>query len=257
MFFVYWERDKNEDPDVSKKEPDWIDWKPISDPEEYRKMFNAPAGVKAAGEASTAYLANPSCAEKIFRFNPEMKIIAILRNPVSRAFSNYLMYVRMGHEEKDFKEVVQEELNGQRNYLPQGRHYIKLGFYHDALKTYFDVFGRDKVKVYLMEDLKNRPEWLFQDVFRFLGVDDTFVPNTSEKLNVNEKVTKNNAFKRFLIRLAYNSRFMNYIPKSWTRPKGEVLKLDESLRIQLRDHYRDEILKLQELLGRDLSAWLK
>ena len=157
MFFLFDKENEKSNKAVDSKEPKWENWKHVTSVDEYKKMFVAPTGIKAAGEASTAYLANPQCAARIHEFNPKMKIIAILRNPVSRAFSNYLMYVRIGHESKSFSKVIKEELNGKRDYLPQGRHYLQLGFYHDSLRTYINTFGKENVKIYLIEELKEKP----------------------------------------------------------------------------------------------------
>lgn len=257
-FFVNWDEERDgagTKPDP--KEPNWKDWRPISSLAEYREMFQVPAGMKAAGEASTAYLANKECAAKIFRYNPDMRIIAILRDPVSRAFSNYLMYVRLGHEDKEFSVAVEEELSGKRGYLPQGRHYLSLGFYHESVSEFIRVFGKERVRVYLTEELKHHPAELFADAFGFLGVDPSFVPDTSRKSNVNNKVTFHSPTKRLLVRLAYNSIVRKCIPRSWVKPSGEEIRLDDSIRRRLRDLYREDTLKLQDLTGKNLSAWLE
>jgi hypothetical protein len=257
MFFLFYDEEKKEKAAVHEKEPEWVDWKPISDLGEYKKMFNAPAGVKAAGEASTAYLANPVCAARIYKFNPGMKIIVILRNPVSRAFSNYLMYVRLGHEKKAFRTVVKEELGGKRAYLPQGRHYLQLGYYHDSLKTYIDQFGKENVKVYLIEELKERPEWLFEDVFTFLGVDPSYKPDVSEKFNVNEKVIRLNLYGDLIKRAVNSVRYSRFVPRFIKRYLNAEIRIDAGSKEQLKRLYREDILNVQKLIGKDLSAWLK
>jgi hypothetical protein len=257
MFFLFNDSERKKNKPVESKEPDWKHWKSVSDPEEYRAMFETPPGIKAAGEASTAYLANPACAQRIYDFNPRMKIIAILRNPVSRAFSNYLMYVRLGHEPKSFKACVDEERNGKRDYLPQGRHYLELGYYSDALSTYISRFGKENVKVYLIEELKEKPLWLFRDAFEFLGVDPSFTPDVSEKFNVNENVTRQNSFMKLMTRVVSHRHISKIIPGGMKKFFNRELKLDDKLRSELRELYRDDIIKLQALTGKDLSAWLK
>lgn len=257
MFFLFNDKDRKKNEAVESKEPNWKNWTTVSDPEEYKRMFITPGGIKAAGEASTAYLANPDCAGRIYEYNPEMKIIAILRNPASRAFSNYLMYVRLGHESKSFSKVVKEELNGERDYLPQGRHYLKLGYYYDSLLTYINTFGKENVKVYLIEELKEKPQWLFHDAFEFLGVDSSFVPDVTIKYNVNEKVTHSNTLRKFLVRISNSKRFSKFVPAGIKKSVNKELKLDDNLRKQLRDMYKEDILKVQDLIGKDLSSWLK
>lgn len=257
MFFVHYKNERPRNEKVESKEPEWNKWKPINDLEEYKKMFIVPPGTKAAGEASTAYLANPECAKKIFEFNQKIKIIAILRNPVSRAFSNYLMYVQIGHESKKFTTVMNEELEGRRGYLPQGRHYLKLGYYADSLAEYYKTFGKENVKIYLMEELKEKPEWLFRDAFEFLGVDPGFRPDISRKHNVNEKVMHTNAIKRLLVRAAKSKKYSKFVPAFIKESVNRELKLDEKCREVLRKLYREDILKVQALTEKDLSAWLK
>lgn len=259
MFFLFNDMTGKEQKkaEVDAKEPEWQNWKPISSVEEYQKMFVAPPGIKAAGEASTAYLANPVCAERIARYNPSMKIIAILRNPVSRAFSNYQMYVRLGHESEKFEKVLEDELKGARKHLPQGRQYLALGYYADSLAEYIRVFGKENVKIYLIDDLKNKPEWMFEDAFRFLGVDPTFKPDVREKFNVNENVMLNTPLTKNFRRIDNRLKLSAILPASWKRGLRGELVLDEKMRTKLRDLYRNDVIRVQELSGRDLSSWLK
>lgn len=257
MFFLFNEPERKKKESVDSKEPDWKNWHVVSDPDEYRRMFQAPPGIKAAGEASTAYLANPECAQRIYDFNPGMKIIAVLRNPVSRAFSNYLMYVRLDHESKSFEACVREELSGRRDYLPQGRHYLKLGYYYDSISTYIKRFGKENVKIYLIDELKEKPLWLFHDAFEFLGVDPSFVPDVREKYNVNENVVHYNSFRKFLSGASRQRYLARIIPSRLKKFLNRDLKMDDKLRNELCDLYREDILKLQELIGKDLSFWLK
>ena len=88
----------------------------VNDIEDYQALFQGVSNEKAIGEASTAYLHCPWCAERIKQYIPDVKLIAILRDPIERAYSNYLMYVRWGLETLDFPEAVrQEETMGNRN----------------------------------------------------------------------------------------------------------------------------------------------
>lgn len=258
MFFLFNDMTGKEQKqaEVDEKEPEWQNWKPISSVEEYRKMFVVPPTIKAAGEASTAYLANPVCAERIARYNPDMKIIAILRNPVSRAFSNYQMYVRLGHESEKFPKVVADELAGKRKHLPQGRHYVELGYYADSIAEYIRVFGKQNVKVYLIDELREKPEWMFADAFAFLGVDTSFRPDIREKFNVNENVMLNTTFTKNFRRIDNRLRLTSVLPASWKRALRGELVLDADTKRKLKDLYRKDILRVQELTGKDLGAWL-
>ncbi len=213
--------------------------------------------MKAAGEASTAYLANPFCAERIAKFNPAMKIIAILREPVSRAFSSYLMYVRLGHEKDSFSNVVEKELSGKKSDLPQGQQYLRLGYYADSISEYQRVFGKENVKIYFNEELKNHPQELFYDVFQFLSVDISFEPDVREKFNVNENVSMRGAMQDFIYRAGNKSGISKLLPSSVQKKLRGELFLNDKMKAKLHELYRDDVIKLQFIAGKDLSHWLK
>lgn len=256
MFFLFWDK-YEQDKKTDHAEPEWLNWKPISSLEVYQRMFVVPPHIKAAGEASTAYLANPRCAERIHDFNPQMKIIAVLRNPVFRAFSNYQMYVRLGYEKEKFEACVEQELSGNRGHLPQGRHYVQLGYYGQALARYYTIFGEENVRVYLNEELRDKPEWLFRDAFNFLGVDATFKPNVTEKFNVNENVTLRNGFQNLLVSADRKIPFTKVLGKTIrSRIYGE-LHLSPAMQSKLGNLYRDDVRQLERLAHRDLSHWIR
>jgi hypothetical protein len=70
-----------------------------------------------------------------------------------------------------------------------GKQYLRLGYYADSISEYQRVFGKESVKIYLNEELKNHPQELFYDLFDFLGLDTFFQPDVREKFNVNENVS--------------------------------------------------------------------
>jgi sulfotransferase family protein len=246
---------------LDPNEPDWGkygNWRPVSRLDDYMSLFaHMPAGVKAAGEASTAYLKNPFCAERIAKFNPAMKIIAILREPVSRAFSHYLMYVRLGYEKDSFSSVVDRELSGNKSYLPQGRQYLQQGYYADSISEYQRVFGKKNIKIYLNEELKNHPQELFYDAFHFLGVDTSFRPDVREKFNVNENVSMRGTVQNFIYRAGNKSGISKLLPPFVQKKLRGELFLNDKLKAKLHELYRDDVIKLQSLAGKDLSHWLK
>lgn len=231
---------------------------------DYSALFNDVSGEKAIGEASTAYLHNPYCAESIKKYIPDVKIIVVLRNPVERAYSNYLMYVRWGLETLDFEEAVREEDSRMRNDYPQGWQYIRLGFYYEPLKFYFDVFNRSQIKVFLYEDFCKDSVGMMQDIFHFLDVDESFVPDTSQRHNV-YALPKNNG-ANFPINLLKPIKralktflplgFRRYVAYSIKKIIYNKPKLPAKMHRKLVDVYRQDILNLQELIDRDLSNWL-
>ena len=145
----------------------------------YQHLFRGGSGKKAIGEASHSYLYEPGAAAEIRRYIPEARLIAILRNPIDRAYSHFLHMVQTGTEPlDDFEQALREEevgIHKERTF----QDYIGRGLYYDQLERYFGTFPREQVRVYLYEDLSDAPISTVQDAFRFLKVDDSFVPDVS------------------------------------------------------------------------------
>jgi hypothetical protein len=157
---------------------------------------------------------------------PEAKLIAILRNPIDRAYSAYLHLIRDSRETvTDFGEALRREQARIADRWEHIWHYKHMGLYHEQLTRYYDAFDLDNIKVYLYHDFRTDPLGVLRDVFRFLGVDEAFVPDISARHNASS------------------------LPPDRTPP----LPLD--VRMELHRAFREDILKLQDLLGRDLSCW--
>jgi hypothetical protein len=233
----------------------------------YQHLFRGVSGEKAIGEASHSYLYEPGAAPEIRRYIPEAKLIAILRNPIDRAYSHFLHMVRTGTEPlDDFAQALQEEASIHKERTSQD--YIGRGLYYDQLKRYFGTFPREQVRVYLYEDLSDAPISTVQDAFRFLKVDDSFVPDVSLRRNVSghPKYKTLDGLMRSQSRLKHAAKV--YLPARmrWrlskafddlkTRNLVEPPPLQPEVRRQLIRVYREDILKLQGLIHRDLSGWL-
>src|SRR5919202_6537946 len=156
----------------------------VTDIRTYQHLFRGVSDEKAIGEASHSYLYDPRAVAEIRRYLPQATLIAILRNPVDRAYSHFLHMVRSGTEPlDDFAQALREEeagINKERTF----QDYIGRGLYYNQLKRYFETFPREQVRVYLYEDLSGAPITTAQDAFRFLKVDDSFVPDVSLRRNV-------------------------------------------------------------------------
>jgi sulfotransferase family protein len=221
--------------------------------EDYKSSFAGVSNEPAVGEVSPQYFRCPGAAQRIRDCIPEAKLIASLRNPADRAFSGFLMRIRRGESVKSAYEDL----------TPSASH-VREGFYFQRMKRYFDVFPRTQIKVYLFDEFKQDPTRVMVDLFRFLGVDATFVPDTSPQYNP-ANIPKSRVLNRLfyhpaLIRtsksllpvgahgLAKRVRALNLKPPP---------KLPADLRAELLELYRDDILRLETLLGQDLSIWLE
>ena len=235
----------------------------------YQHLFRGGSGKKALGEASHSYLYEPRAAAEIRRYVPEAKLIAILRNPIDRAYSHFLHMVRSGTEPlDDFAQALREEEVGIHNERTS-QDYIGRGLYYDQLKRYFGIFPQEQVRVYLYEDLSGAPISTVQDAFRFLKVDDSFVPDVSLRRNVSgdPKYKTLDGLLRRQSRIKHAAKI--YLPARmrWrlsktfddlkTRNLAEPPPVQSKVRRQLIGVYREDILKVQELIHRDLSGWLE
>lgn len=240
--------------------------------EEYQALFRGVKDEETVGEASPLYIYAPGTAERIKEYAPEAKVIALLRNPADRAYSSFLHARRIGVEPlTDFTQALREEEERVRGNWAYVFHHHTRGFYYPQLKPYYDLFGRDRVGVWLYEDLRDDPAGVTQAVFRFLGVDDSFLPNTSSRHNpagVPGGAAARTAVKAidaiasaFLETFTSTSRIYPILSKIRQRVQGQILtkpsRIDPKVRSELLETYREDILKLEELIERDLSLWLK
>lgn len=239
---------------------------------DYWQLFSNTENKTSIGEASPLYLSHPNCPALIKEYIPDAKLIMILRNPIDRAYSSYLHMVRTGNEAREFHDALsQEPIESENFWCSRGDYYIRPGFYARQLKLYFNLFDRKQIKIYLYDDFKNDPQHLICDLYRYLGVDDSFKQDLSVKKNVSG-VPKN----RFLYNLSTttfrkicsSNLLLNIIkaifPIKFLRNMKVVIfesslkwpKISKADRDLLLEIYKSDILELQDLINRDLSAWI-
>jgi hypothetical protein len=237
---------------------------------EYEQCFESVKNEKIIGEASPMYLYIDGTAERIKEKIPNVKMLAIIRNPVYRAFSAYTHALRDWKEQaKSFQEAL--ELEQERIDAGWGMlwHYTKAGFYHEQLSRYFRVFDSEQMKVVLYDDLISNVTALLKEIYSFLGVDPKFVADTSSRPNVSG-FPINQKYHKFLHRLFMENNPIKgisrvVIPKS-VRHKAmislrslnlEKRSIPEDIRKDLVKLFYDDIRKLEGLIHRDLSLWLE
>jgi hypothetical protein len=237
----------------------------------YAALFRGVKQEKAVGEASIFYLYLRKAPATIKKYVPHATMFAVLRNPADRAYSNYLHLRRQMREPYTFTRALDEERARIANNWNEFWHYKSLGFYYEQVKRYFETFGRQQVNIYLYEDLQKHPLSVMKNIFEILEIDTSFVPDVSRKYNVSF-LPKNRAFGKLMsyaARVTVGSK--KYLPKTqhWRVRKGlrfidraETLNrvppppMPEDIRNVLLEDYREDILRLEELLQRDLSSWL-
>ncbi|MCP4420171.1 MAG: sulfotransferase [Chloroflexi bacterium] len=235
---------------------------------DYEALFASVTNEKAYGEASVLYLYSPEAPICIKETIPDVKLIAILRNPVERAFSGYLHMLRDGREPlTSFADALAAEDGRVAANWEHQWHYTRLGFYHMQLKRYYDLFPAAQIAVYTYDELKTSPAKLMQQVFRFLDVDDTYMPDFSIRHNVSG-TPKSKALNNFFIRPnRLKDMVRPLLPRAFRRYVGMRAKqynlttdkpeMNPETYAYLTQLYRDEILALKALINKDLPYWLK
>lgn len=236
------------------------DW--VTDIEGYRELF---AGMKpgmAAGEASVSYLYRPGTAERIFQRVPDIRLVAILRNPVERAYSAFSYLRERGTEpHSDFARALAVEDNRVRDNWTHIWHYKRMGFYGQQLARYYGRFDREQIHVLTLDDFGRDPAREMAAVYAHIGVDPSFVPNTAIRHNVSGEprwpilrplLTSNPVTRR--LRPVVVATMSPVVRRVKQRALVKPGVPPAAARV-LAEEYRADVELLSELLGRDLTSW--
>ena len=216
----------------------------------YLTRFEGHAGQTAVGEATPSYLAEPEALDRMASTIPDARLLAVLRDPVDRAYSHYWMEHARARDPRTFEEAIADELAerpGAPDYLARGR-YVR------QLEDVGARFPRAQLQVVLFDDLRDRPQETYADVCRFLGIDDRFVPP-----RLGERVNRYVEFRSLRMR-----RVRRQLPSTWgigrivgrlNAREGPYPPMAPETRAELRRHFAPEITALATWLGRDLSIW--
>lgn len=260
-----------------RKEPAYfMPGKGIDDYDIYLKGFKGAGKSAVIGEASTGYLYDKHAVLEIHNKFPDARIVIILRNPVDMAFSLWNHMRRNGAETKSFEGAISDsEISYRRtddfvksltshelwvDYL-----YLDKALYYDQVKRYLDIFGRKRVKIYLFEDFIDDPVSVCQDVFLFLGIDSTYTPDCRRIANEGGEV-RSRMIKRLFIRREYpilrallplslKVGIREFVKEFNTR-QDKKPRISDSTRTRLDDFFRVDIVKLADLIDKDLTRWL-
>lgn len=236
--------------------------------EEYERLFDGYDPGRVLGEKSVSYLYSDAAPHEIRKRYPDVRIFMILRDPVERAYSDYWHRRRTGVENLDFPEALQAEQNRIRDGARFELHYANYGLYAGRVERYLKLFGRDAVRVFLFEELKEAPGKVCSACFDALGVDPDFqlddfaVHNEGARGDVDWLVGS----LYWMARTPWIvSAVRGVVPDSvrsrvtsWMRDQsagGDYPPMDAGVEKTLREFFRDDIEKLESVLGRDLSGW--
>ncbi|MFX1445537.1 MAG: sulfotransferase [Promethearchaeota archaeon] len=242
----------------------------------YYSIFRKSPKNSIKGEYTPSYMLNPEVAFLIHKHFPDVKIIACLRNPAERAYSDYRYNIQ---ENGRFTRY-----NGFEDTINKDQKFVERGFYYKQLKSYFELFPRENILILFYEDLVKDPIKFIEDVHRFLGLKnvnykpsllnrklsitgsyiikyklpilnsliywlDSKIKNTSKL----RKLIDKSGLENYLLRLRQFNR-MKIIGKN--ENVFSIPPLRASTRSYLLNHiYKEDINKLEKLLNKDLSFW--
>jgi hypothetical protein len=227
----------------------------------YTSYFEKVSSENAIGELSPSYMYPPQVPKRIYEFNPDIKLIFILRNPIDRAYSDYCMNLDHGVFTRDID-----------NEMTTSSRIVHQGLYFKQIQEYLKYFPREQLLITFYDDLNIHPELFLKTVYSFLEVDSEYQPDAlGHRENARKPLPKyeiiynftrsiygwilqrNRLAKPFfdeLKRKGYFDTFYAFMRGSeHPRPSKEV---EEKLTI----FFREDVSNLSELVQRDLSFWL-
>ncbi|MBP9797450.1 MAG: sulfotransferase domain-containing protein [Chitinophagales bacterium] len=237
----------------------------IRDIEQYKKLFSKVQDQKAVGELSTSYLFSEVAAKEIKALIPDCKIIICLRNPFDRAYSHYRMNLWTGNSnEFDFYKALVEDYDYKPKVWGNAHLYTEIGLYYQQVKRYLDLFGKDNVKIIFTEDMKKNAAQVVKELYEFIGVDSSFVPDTSTRYNEvftpkykNITWFLNKSGIRPLMKRLSPQVLKNIFVKVFYKGKGEKGEIPANAKQFMLEKFSEDISKLSVLLNKDLSNWIK
>jgi len=232
----------------------------VFDPEEYAALF-AGAGGRRRGEASTMYLNDPDVPARVVAANPAVRVVVMLRDPVTRAHSAWWMWRRARLEPLDFVEALAAEPARLAAGWSPTVAYDGISRYAGHLARWREAIGADRFLALRSDALRHDRLATVQSVFAFLGVDPTFVPTLDHEANDGSVPGPRTApLGRHPLR-SLRVATRRLVPPPWRRTTGleEAPRrrppLDSAVRERLRASYADDVARTEAMLGWDLPDW--
>jgi hypothetical protein len=236
----------------------------------YSGLFRPTTQTRAIGEASPLYLYTEPTPAQILAVCGVIQVVCVLRRPADRAWSHFVYSTTADGSDRHrvFEELVEAEMRAGPQYEPYRTrsHLVRLGRYAEQVRRYHETFGAENVQVLLMEDLHSDRAAALAELCRFVGVDDTFTFDLSQRYNPSG-IAPDNALARRVVR-ALTPTIKAVLPN---RLAGRVAEarmgrasatsqapppaMDPTVARRIADWCAGDVEELASLLGRDLSAW--
>ena len=226
----------------------------IDDSNDYHKLFSIEKR-QVRGEASVSYLYYEHVPKRIYDYNSEAKIIIMLREPIERAFSHYLMDCRLGFCSEKLEDIVANP----QSYPQYFQQYLELGNYYSQIKRYQDIFGKEQLLVIFYDDFKDNTEKVMNCVFSFLEIEkqdiDFSIKNPFLSTS-NTLISKLYKFKiiRKAVKAIMPERLLLLIRSKYFSAKSKPM-LSKATEQKLKVFYKSDVFQLEKLLNTDLARW--
>lgn len=221
------------------------------------------------GDANAMYAS--SGPKRLHGTIPNAKLLVTLRNPINRSYSAYCHAVERVLEKRSFANAIHNELSGLK-YKPEearSKDYIAHGLYAQQLNKIFRYYTKDRVKIVVLEELKENPSMILSEVFNFIGIDRFFIPEMGIK-----NLTKGGSRSKLLAKILHRRTTSKLVSKllklilpfpirtnirrkltSINRVEQDKPTFPPHTRQLLEDYFTDEIKALEEILGRRIVSW--
>ncbi len=221
----------------------------------YLRQFERSNSSQLVGEKSNSYLNTPGVAELVHKSLPHVKLVAQLRNPVDRAYSDYCMLYRRGEVSAAIENYLDPRIAADGRFLSSGN-------YSGQLDEYIKLFGRDQILLLTYERVRIDPVRQLNELRIFLGLQNTGIQTSFHVGKVKDKTVPmiSPELKRYV-------RWLKPVVSSFrTTPVFKFLHsslvrevkyppLTPELRLRLRDFYAPENSAMEKLIGRQISEW--
>ena len=232
---------------------------------EYEALYDGAAPGQVLGDISPEYLRNPWASQRIRQLTPDARLVAVLRNPIERAWSDYLLHVRDGNEPSaTFREALAAQEERQVAGDHRAAHYIESGLYGEQLRRYYDLFDADQLLVVLFEDMRDDRDATLARIFGHVGVDPGVAIDDADTYNASgvprSRVVALALRGRHRLRPYVNRGLIDRARPHWERFLSSRLDrpmLSPDDRAHLARLFAPDVEVLSSLLGRDLSHWLE
>jgi len=235
-------------------------------------------GQARIGEVDPEYMYFPIALERIKEHIDlsGLKVVFVFRNPVDRAFSHYQMSVKRAIEKVSFEDAIsyEDERLKSGSYEKEHFSYVARGEYYDQVLPFLDLLGEENILYLLTEDLRDNRNETLKKIYKFLGVDSSYVSEDVEKnfhkaslskyVSLTEFIKGNGKYSFKFVRvvlklivpsLALRNKIKNILLSLNSKPSD--LSLEAETQDKLKSHFKEYNKKLSVLISRDLSCWNK